>query len=462
MTERELLARTAALAADYLETLDTRQIRPERGYREMHELFDRAVPDRPADPADVVEELAAVGEQGVMAIGSGRWYGFVAGGAVPSSLAADWLVSAWDQNTGLAEPTPATSALEAVTGRWVLELLGLPPDSSFAFVTGCQMAHVTCLAAARHSVYRRAGWDLPQRGLAGAPPLRVVLGGKRHVTIKRALRLLGIGESQEVVLPADSEGRMATEQLGAALDGSTPTIVCAQAGEVNTGAFDSLPEIADACEATGAWLHVDGAFGIWAAVSPRLRHLVAGLERADSWTTDAHKWLNVPYDSGIVLCRHPASHRAAMTTAAAYLIQDAGAQRVRDEVDWVPEFSRRARGFSVYAALRSLGRNGLVELVERCCDGAARFGQRIVQLEGVELLNEVVLNQVLFRFESDERTDEVLARVQESGRIWLSGTTWDGLKAIRVSVSNWQTGDEEIDLAVEAFREAYAGKLPAR
>jgi glutamate/tyrosine decarboxylase-like PLP-dependent enzyme len=230
---------------------------------------------------------------------------------------------------------------------------------------------------------------------------------------------------------------------------------------VNTGAFDPLPEIADACEATGAWLHVDGAFGIWAAVSPRLRHLVAGLDRADSWTTDAHKWLNVPYDSGIVLCRHPASHRAAMTTAAAYLIQDAGAQRVRDEVDWVPEFSRRARGFSVYAALRSLGRSGLVELVERCCDGAARFAERIVELDGVELLNEVVLNQVLFRFESDERTDEVLARVQKSGRIWLSGTTWDGRKAIRVSVSNWQTTDEEIDLAVVEFA-AQAGQVPAR
>jgi glutamate/tyrosine decarboxylase-like PLP-dependent enzyme len=242
--------------------------------------------------------------------------------------------------------------------------------------------------------------------------------------------------------------------------GEGPAIVCAQAGEVNTGAFDPLPEIADACESAGAWLHVDGAFGIWAAVSPRLRHLVDGLERADSWTTDAHKWLNVPYDSGLVLCRHPESHRAAMTIAASYLIQDEGAQRVRDQVDWVPEFSRRARGFTVYAALRSLGRRGLVELVERCCDGASRFAERIVELEGVELLNEVVLNQVLFRFDSDERTDEVLARVQAGGRIWLSGTTWDGRKAIRVSVSNWQTGDEEIDLAVQEF--AQAGKSPAR
>jgi glutamate/tyrosine decarboxylase-like PLP-dependent enzyme len=240
-----------------------------------------------------------------------------------------------------------------------------------------------------------------------------------------------------------------------------PAIVCAQAGEVNTGAFDPLPEIADACEASGAWLHVDGAFGIWAAVSPRLSHLVAGLERADSWTTDAHKWLNVPYDSGIVLCKHPESHRAAMTIAASYLIQDEGAQRVRDQVDWVPEFSRRARGFAVYAALRSLGRRGLRELVERCCDGAARFAAAIAELDGVEVLNEVVLNQVLFSFDSDERTDEILRLVQEDGRVWMSGTTWDGRKAIRISVSNWQTGDAEIDLAVEAFAQV-AGQVPAR
>ncbi|MDQ2909665.1 MAG: pyridoxal-dependent decarboxylase, partial [Actinomycetota bacterium] len=233
-----------------------------------------------------------------------------------------------------------------------------------------------------------------------------------------------------------------------------PTIVCAQAGEVNTGAFDPLPEIADACEEAGAWLHVDGAFGLWAAVAPARKHLVAGIERADSWTTDAHKWLNVPYDSGIVFCAHPESHRAAMTVTASYLIQDAGEQRVRDQVDWVPEFSRRARGFPVYAALRSLGRSGIAELVERCCEGATRFAGAIAELPGVELLNEVVLNQVLFRFDSDERTDDVLRRVQESGAVWMSGTTWDGRKAIRVSVSNWQTGDEEIALAVAAFREA--------
>ena len=453
MTERELLARTAALAADYLETLDTRQIRPERGYREMHELFDRAVPDRPADPADVVEELAAVGEQGVMAIGSGRWYGFVAGGAVPSSLAADWLVSAWDQNTGLAEPTPATSALEAVTGRWVLELLGLPPDSSFAFVTGCQMAHVTCLAAARHSVYRRAGWDLPQRGLAGAPPLRVVLGGKRHVTIKRALRLLGIGESQEVVLPADSEGRMATEQLGAALDGSTPTIVCAQAGEVNTGAFDDLEAIVELAARAGAWVHVDGAFGLWAAASPALAHLVAGYERADSWATDGHKWLNVPFDCGIALCAHRDDHEAAMEYAAPYLAVSES-HVARDPMGYSPEFSRRARAVPVWAAIRELGREGITALVDRCCAHARAIAEGLAALPGCEIVNEVVLNQVLFRFEDDVRTQAILAAVQEEGEAWMSPTTWDGKFTIRISVVGWRTSERDVERTVAAFARA--------
>jgi glutamate/tyrosine decarboxylase-like PLP-dependent enzyme len=455
---RELLRRTAELAADYLDTLGDRPVFPQVSPEELREALGGPLPDEPLPAEQVVEELATAAEPGVVALGSGRYFGFVIGGELPAALAADWLTSAWDQNAGLYAGGPSASVVEQVTREWLVDLLGLPADSSIGFVTGTQLAHVTGLAAARWHVLDAVGWDVGADGLTGAPPMRVLVGEKRHVTVDRALRLLGLGAP--TVVAADSQGRLVPDALREAL-GEGPTIVCAQAGEVNTGAFDPLPEIADACEAAGAWLHVDGAFGIWAAVSPRLRHLVAGLERADSWTTDAHKWLNVPYDSGIVLCRHPASHRAAMTTAAAYLIQDAGAQRVRDEVDWVPEFSRRARGFSVYAALRSLGRSGLVELVERCCDGAARFAERIVELDGVELLNEVVLNQVLFRFESDERTDEVLARVQKSGRIWLSGTTWDGRKAIRVSVSNWQTTDEEIDLAVAEFA-AQSGQVPAR
>jgi glutamate/tyrosine decarboxylase-like PLP-dependent enzyme len=456
---RELLRRTAELAADYVESLDERPVFPEVTPERLREALGGPLPDGPSDPEKVVNELAEGAEPGVVALGSGRYFGFVIGGSLPAALAADWLTSTWDQNAGLYVGGPSASVVEQVTREWLVDLLGLPADASIGYVTGTQMAHVTGLAAARWHVLDAVGWDVGARGLAGAPPVRVLVGEKRHVTIDRALRLLGLGAPQ--VIAADDQGRLVPDGLRDALGGEGPAIVCAQAGEVNTGAFDPLPEIADACEAAGAWLHVDGAFGIWAAVSPRLAHLVEGLERADSWTTDAHKWLNVPYDSGIVLCRHPESHRAAMTTTASYLIQDVGERRVRDQVDWVPEFSRRARGFAVYAALRSLGRRGLTELVERCCDAASRFAAAITELDGVELLNEVVLNQVLFRFDSDERTDEVLRRVQESGRVWMSGTTWDGRKAIRVSVSNWQTGNEEIDLAVDAFSQAY-GQVPAR
>jgi len=391
-------------------------------------------------------------------MGSGRYFGFVIGGSLPAALAADWLATAWDQNAGLYVAGPSASVVEQVTREWIVELLGLPAESSIGFVTGTQMAHVTGLAAARWHVLDAAGWDVGAKGLNGAPPVTVLVGEKGHVTVDRALRLLGLGAP--TVVAADSQGRLVPDALREAL-GDGPTIVCAQAGEVNTGVFDPLPEIADLTERAGAWLHVDGAFGIWAAVSPRLRHLVAGLERADSWTTDAHKWLNVPYDSGIVLCRHPESHRASMTIAASYLIMDEGGRQVRDQMDWVPEFSRRARGFAVYAALRSLGRRGLEELVERCCDGASRFARAIAELDGAEVLNEVVLNQVLFRFDSDERTDEVLRLVQEDGRVWMGGTTWDGRRAIRLSVSNWQTGNAEIDLAVGAFAQA-CGQVPAR
>ncbi len=455
MTERELLSRTAELAADYLETLDARPIRPERRYREMVALLDRPVPEHPSDPLDVVEELAAVGEPGVMAIGSGRWFGFVAGGALPASLASDWLVSAWDQNTGLAEPTPTTSALEVVAGRWVLELLGLPADSSFAFVTGCQMAHVTCLAAARHAVYSRAGWDLPTRGLAGAPPLRVVVGGGRHVTITRALRLLGIGAAQEVVVPADRAGRMRTDELAATLDEGVPTIVCAQSGEINTGAFDDLQAVVEAARPVGAWVHVDGAFGLWAAASPALAHLVAGHAGADSWATDAHKWLNVPFDCGIALCAHPADHAAAMEYAAPYLdVSDLVV--ARDPMGYSPEFSRRARAVPVWAAIRELGREGVADLVERCCAHARAIAEGVTRLPGCEVLNDVVLNQVIFRFETDERTNAILAAVQAEGEAWMSPTTLDERQTIRISVVGWRTSESDVARTVAAFARAAA------
>jgi glutamate/tyrosine decarboxylase-like PLP-dependent enzyme len=448
---RRLLELTASIASDYLESLDERRVFPDVTPEQLREALGGPIPEEPVDATQVVNELVEAAERGVVAMGSGRYFGFVIGGALPAALAADWLTSAWDQNAGLYVCGPSASIVEQITREWILDLLGLPGEGSIGFVTGTQMANATGLAAARFHVLDAVGWDVERRGLQGAPLLRVFAGAKRHATIDRALRLLGLGTP--TVVDADEQGRMRADELARALThGTGPTIVCAQAGEVNTGAFDPLAEIAEACRDAHAWLHVDGAFGIWAAVSPRLRHLVSGIELADSWTTDAHKWLNVPYDSGIVLCAHPESHRRAMTVQAAYLIQDEGRRRVRDQVDWVPEFSRRARGFAVYAALRSLGRTGVVELVERCCAQARRFAEQIAELPGVEVLNEVVLNQVLFRFADDEETDAALADVQASGEVWLSGTTWDGRKAIRVSVSNWQTGDDEIELVVDAFR----------
>jgi glutamate/tyrosine decarboxylase-like PLP-dependent enzyme len=459
---RALLRRTAELAADFLDSLEDRPVFPHASPEELRESLGVPLQDESLAPEQVVEELAAAADPGLVAMPSGRYFGFVIGGGLPAALASDWLATAWDQNAGLYVGGPSASVVEQVVQEWVCDLLGLPPHASIGFVTGTQMGSVTALAAARYRVLERAGWDIGKDGLAGGPRVRVLVGEKRHVTIDRALRLLGLGAPETVA--ADDQGRMDPDALRAALEhGSGPTIVCAQAGEVNTGAFDPFEKIADAAAEHGAWLHVDGAFGLWAAASPRLRHLVRGVERADSWITDAHKWLNVPYDSALVLCSDAEAHRAAMTVSASYLIQDDGARAVRDQVDWVPEFSRRARGFAVYAALRSLGRNGLAELVERTCACAQLFAEQIVSLPGVELLNDVVLNQVLFRFASDEETDAVLHRVQDSGDVWMSGTTWDGRRAVRVSVSNWQTTANEIVLALNAFREAaQPAHAPAR
>ncbi len=459
MDARDLLNRTAAHAADFLESLDGRAIEPAASVDELRAELGRPLPEGPTDPVAVLDELVAGADPGVVGIPSGRYFGFVIGGGLPAALAADWMTSAWDQNAGLYVAGPAASVVEEVATGWLAELLGLPAGVSSAFVTGTQMAHVTALAAARFEVLRRAGWDVNERGLAGSPPIRVVVGEERHVTVDRALRLLGIGVAQLVVVPADGQGRIRPEAVPD-LAGA-PTILCAQSGNVNTGAFDPLPQLADAVAESGAWLHVDGAFGLWAAAAPTLRHLVAGLERADSWTTDAHKWLNVPYDSGLAFCAHPDAHRAAMTITASYLIQG-DADGPRDQVDWTPEFSRRARGFPVYAALRSLGRSGIAELVERCCAHARTFAERLAAEPETNVLNEVVLNQVLVRFgDSDERTQEVGRRVRESGEAWMSGTRWHDLDALRISVSNWQTTDADVERAVRAILQAVEDTRPA-
>jgi glutamate/tyrosine decarboxylase-like PLP-dependent enzyme len=453
---RDLLHETADLAAEFLESLRERPVFPPVDLEALRTRLGGPVPDEPTDAREVVAELGAVGSDAAVAIPSGRYFGFVIGGATPAALAADWLTSTWDQNAGLYVGGPAASVVEEVAGAWLADLLRLPRAKSFAFVTGTQMAHATALAAARNHVLTRVGWDVERDGLIGAPSVRVVAGEKAHSTLFRALRLIGLGTGSVVTVHADDQGRMdagaAREAIAA---GERPTIVCAQAGEVNAGSFDPFEPIADAAAEAGAWLHVDGAFGLWASASPRFAHLTAGAERADSWSVDAHKWLNVPYDSGIALCAHPEPHRRAMGAHAEYLIH-AGEGGPRDQVDWTPEFSRRARGFAVYAAIRSLGRSGITALIERCCDHASRFAEDLAAIPGVEILNEVPINQVLFRFESDERTEEILRYVQESGEAWMSGTVWQDRQAIRISVSNWQTSDEDVDRTVAAFARAAA------
>jgi glutamate/tyrosine decarboxylase-like PLP-dependent enzyme len=394
----------------------------------------------------VIDELVAAAEPGLHGSATGRFHAWVVGGALPSTVAADWLTSVWDQNAGLYVGGPSAAVVEEVCRGWLAELLGLPPDVSVAYVTGCQMAHVTALAAARHHVLAQVGWDVAQDGLAGAPPIRVVVGAKRHVTIDRALRLLGIGAVSLEVVPVDDQGRMRVDELRL---GDGPTIVCGQAGEVNTGAFDDLDAIADIAAEAGAWFHVDGAFGLWAAASPQLRHLLRGSERADSWATDGHKWLNVPYDSGLAFCAHPEAHRAAMSVTASYLVH-AEDQRHRDQVDWTPEFSRRARGFPIYAAIRSLGRAGIAEMIERCCAHAQRFAE-VLEAGGATVLNDVVLNQVLVRIGDGERTRETIARVQREGTCWLGGTDWNGEHAMRISVSNFRTTADDVDRSAAAI-----------
>ncbi len=454
---RELLRETADHAADFLESLPDRPVFPEVDLETVRARLGGPVPDGPTEPREVVAELAAAGSEGAVAMAGGRYFGFVIGGAVPAALAADWLTSTWDQNAGLYVAGPAAAVVEEVAGAWLCDLLRLPRARSFAFVTGTQMAHVTALAAARNHVLAEVGWDVEERGLTGAPQIRVFAGETAHSTFPRALRFIGLGTGSITRIAADRQGRMRSDALRDALAGNDgPAIVCAKAGEVNTGSFDPFHEIADAAEAAGAWLHVDGAFGLWAAASPRFAHLVDGAERADSWATDGHKWLNVPYDCGIMLCARPEPHRRATSVYADYLVH-AEEGGPRDQMDWTPEFSRRARGFTVYAAIRSLGRSGIAELVERCCDHAQRFAAGIAAVPGVEVLNEVVLNQVLFRFESDERTLAVLAAVQRSGVAWMSGSVWQGRQAIRISVSNWQTTAEDIDRTVAQFRDGSSG-----
>jgi glutamate/tyrosine decarboxylase-like PLP-dependent enzyme len=458
VAEEDALNRAAAAARAYIGNRINRPVWPTMTLEQTRAALDRPLGDDGIDPSTVVDDLVRDAEPGLVTTTGPRYFGFVTGGALPAAVGAEWLAAAWDQPASLYVMSPAASVVEEVAGRWLLELLGLRRDASIGFVTGCHMANFTALAAARHELLRRRGWDVEVEGFQRAPSLRVIVGEEVHVSVLGALRMIGIGTGQVVRVAVDEQGRMRAAALEQALLASTEaTIVCAQAGNVNTGAFDPFVDIVNAVRRHGAWLHVDGAFGLWAGASGALRHHVRGVEGADSWATDAHKWLNVPYDSGLVFTAHPAAHRAAMSLSAAYLVRSV--DDPRENMDWTPESSRRARGFAVYAALRSLGRCGVAAMIERCCRLAVRFADRLRSDRRIRILNDVVINQVLVRVapegrDADAVTNDVLRRVQEERVCWLGATRWRDMDAMRISVSNWSTTDQDVDRSADSILRA--------
>jgi glutamate/tyrosine decarboxylase-like PLP-dependent enzyme len=449
------LVRAAELARAFLAAAGDRPVGVPVDRDALRAALGGELPEHGEDPAELLERLAAQADRGIVATAGPRYFGFVVGGALPAAVGADWLTSAWDQNAGLYALSPAATVVEEIVGAWLTDLLGLPSSASVGLVTGGQMANTTCLAVARHAVLERAGWDVESSGLQGAPTVTVVIGDEAHASILTAFRMLGLGSQTALRVPVDGQGRMRAGELRRVLAGvAGPVIVCAQAGNVNTGACDPLAEVAEAARACGAWLHVDGAFGLWAAASERLAPLVAGRELADSWAVDGHKWLNVPQDTGFAICADRAAHRAALGTTAAYLQPAVGGDH--DPFELVPEWSRRARGFPAYAALRSLGRRGAAELIERCCAYAAAMAGSLGAEDGVEVLNEVCLNQVLVRFgDDDARTRAVIQRVQQDGVAWLGGTVWQGRAAMRIAVSSHATTEQDARLTVEAILSAW-------
>lgn len=463
------LARAAELARAWAAVLPERRVTPTASVGELRASLGGPLPERGEDPVATLEALAAGADAGLVGAPGPRYFGFVTGGGVPAAVGADWLAAVWDQNAAMYVMSPAASVAEEVAGAWAAELLSLPGGVSVGFTTGATMASFSALAAGRHWLLEQAGWDVERQGLFGAPDLPVVVGDEAHVTIHAALGMLGLGRERVVRVATDGQGRMRADALATALAGlDRPALVCAQAGNVNTGAFDPLPDIAAAVRANGGWLHVDGAFGLWAAADPARRHLVEGVDLADSWTTDAHKWLNVPYDSGLAFTAHPAAHHAAMTLGASYYVETDGAER--DPYNWVAESSRRARGFAVWAAIRSLGREGVAAMVARTCEHAARFAAGLEAAAPdlrIRVLNEVVLNQVLVRFEDpsgdqaagDARTAAVIAAVQRDGTMWAGGSLWQGHRAMRVSVSGWRTTEADVDRSLEAVLRAAGAVL---
>jgi glutamate/tyrosine decarboxylase-like PLP-dependent enzyme len=459
-----LLDLTTAHAERYLENLRSRPVTATASIAELRRRFAGPVPETGLPPETVIDELVRDTEDGLMGSSGGRFFGWVIGGTLPAAMAADWLTSTWDQNAASNLTAPAEAVVEEVCGAWLKDLLGLPMSASFAFVTGCQMAHTTALAAARHKLLRERNWDVEAQGLAGAPKIRVLATDSRHESLLRTTRLLGLGTDAVEYVATDEQGRMSMQALAEALrrEPGRPSIVWLQAGELNTGQFDPFPEACTIARASGAWVHVDGAFGLWANTSARYRRLLAGVERADSWATDGHKWLNLPFDSGLVFVAHPEAHRAAFAQDASYSVPRA---ELRNQKDFNPEWSRRARGFTAYAAIRSLGRAGIADIVERWSAHAHRLVRGIGGLPGAEIVVSPIINQGLVRFlganeDSDSATDDVIARIQAKGVAWFGGVTWRNRRVMRISVCNWQTTDDDIDLTLQSVAEALADHSP--
>jgi glutamate/tyrosine decarboxylase-like PLP-dependent enzyme len=450
-----LLRRTSDMALEYLGSLPDRHVGAREDAAQVADRLRIPLPDGPEDASAVIERLVADVDPGLVASAGPRYFGFVIGGALPASVAADWLTAAWDQNVAVHALSPAAAAAEQVAGEWMKEILRIPAEASHGLPTGAGLGNAVGAASARHALLARAGWDVEARGLYGAPEIEVVIGEEAHATMLTALQYLGLGRERVTRVPADEQGAMRADALEEAVDraGDRPLLVCAQAGNVNSGAFDPLgPMAAAVSRHSNAWLHVDGAFGLWAAAVPRLSHLVTGVEEADSWSTDAHKWLNVGYDCGFVAVRDAEAHRASMATHASYLMATASN---REGWEWVLDSSRRARGFALYAVLRSLGRAGVQDLVERCCALAVRLAEGLRSVPDARVLNDVVLNQVLVRFgDDDDRTRAVIRGVQDGGEAWMGGTTWQGRAAMRVSVSGWATREEDIDRTLAAIEAA--------
>ncbi|MGH1565436.1 pyridoxal phosphate-dependent decarboxylase family protein [Mumia sp. DW29H23] len=441
-----------ARARDFLDGLGSRPVWPTASYEEMLDALGGPLPEQGEDASSVVDALARLADPGLAAIAGGRFFGFVIGGELPAALGADWLTSVWDQNGALTSLTPAAAAAERTAGGWIAEALGLPEDTAAGFVTGGLMANFTGLAAARHRVLADVGWDVAQRGLAGSPPIRLVVGEHRHDTLDLAARYLGLGRDAFVLVDADADGRMRPGALETALSSTAgPAIVSLQAGEVHTGAFDPFEALIPIAKAAGAWVHVDGAFGLWAAASPGLAHLTAGIDGADSWATDAHKTLNVPYDCGVALVRRRTDLVEAFAIAADYITGSS-----EDPMDLVPEFSRRARGFTVWAALRSLGRSGLADLVDTLAARAARFAARLAEVPGVTVANDVAYTQVMLRLDDDRRTTEAGRRILADGTAVLTPAVWQGRAVLRCSVSSWATTEEDVDRTVDAVARVVA------